>query len=349
MSKERWRGQKGPTLDPDSQVAYLESRGITFERIDKTAAARYLRDVGGFMRTASYKSLFPKTTDCVETTGHKGETEGSETARIQEAAKDEEGATGQGISRYVGLDFSELIDLTEIDHQLRMTFLPIALDAEQAAKLSLLYKADKHHEDPYALINDYFSSLSSGRRARLEAELEDRRGDADVYEGELINKYVGDMPVWVIAEVLDFGDFLELWGYCAERWHDSDLKEMRYLLKNVKELRNACAHGSAVLNGITTDIYRYEVPRPLVDALSGGKINAPHERDRWTKNPRTLEMLCALWASCHIVRSNDRKSTAKKDLGTLLDRARLHADWYADVEPLISCYRFFSEVIRAWY
>lgn len=318
MAKQRWRGQKGPTLDPDSQVVYLESRGVTFERVDRQTAARYLRDVGGYMRTASYKSLYPKTTGA------------------------------GGVSRYIGLDFSELIDLTEIDHRLRMTFLPIALDVEQAAKLELLYCADRHREDPYAVVGDYFSSLSGGRRARLEAELEDRRGDSDVYEGELIDKYVGDMPLWVIAEVLDFGDFLELWAFCANRWHDDDLKETRYLLKDVKELRNACAHGSAVLNGISSGASKYETPRPLQDALSGSHIGTGDERDRWTRNPRTLEMLAALWGMRDIVRSDDRREAAKAGLDALLARASLHADWYADVEPLCGCYRFFSLVAQAW-
>lgn len=61
------------------------------------------------------------------------------------------------------------------------------------------------------------TTLSASRAggARLEAELEDRRGDADVYAGDLIDKYVGDMPVWVIAEILDFGDFLELWRFVS--------------------------------------------------------------------------------------------------------------------------------------
>ncbi len=347
MAKERWRGLKGPGLDPESQIAYLESRGITFERIDKAEAAAYLRDVGGFMRTASYKSLYPKTL------GAGDGAQNGVNATHQDGSRDKINAGSRGgsaqISRYMGLDFSELVDLTEIDHQLRITFLPIALDVEQAAKLSLLYQANKHHEDPYGLVNDYMDSLSGGRKARLEAELEDRRGDSDIYEGDLIDKYAGDMPVWVFAEALDFGDFLELWGYCAGRWQSDDLREMRYLLKDVKDLRNACAHGSAVLNGITTGTFPHDAPKMLSSGLSGAQIGTPDERTRWLKNPRTLQMLATLWASSHIVRSDDRRQAAREGLDSLLQRCRLHADWYADVEPLTSSYRFFSQAIRSWY
>lgn len=357
MAKQRWRGLKGPGLDPESQIAYLESRGITFERIDKAEAAAYLRDVGGFMRTASYKSLYPKTTGIVNVPQDSASVDRRDNlggnGGQRKSSRDKVNAGSRGgsaqISRYMGLDFSELVDLTEIDHLLRITFLPIALDVEQAAKLSLLYQANKHHEDPYGLVIDYMDSLSGGRKARLEAELEDRRGDSDVYEGDLIDKYVGDMPVWVFAEALDFGDFLELWGYCAGRWQSDDLREMRYLLKDVKDLRNACAHGSAVLNGITTGTFPHDAPKMLICGLSGAQIGTPDERTRWLKNPRTLQMLATLWASSHIVRSDDRRQAAREGLDSLLQRCRLHADWYTDVEPLTSAYRFFSQSVRAWY
>lgn len=314
----RWRGEKGPTLDPERQVTYLESRGIGFERMDRKEAAAYLRDVGGFMRTAAYKSLFAKERD------------------------------GHGITRYVGLDFSQLVDLCEIDHDLRHVFLPIALDVEQAAKLALLYQADRQGENPYDLVGDYFVSLSGGRRARLEAELEDRRGDADVYAGDLIDKYVGDMPVWVIAEILDFGDFLELWRFCAERWRSDDLVQERYLLKDVKELRNACAHGSCVLNGIGAGQTRYPAPDLLVRAVSATRVGTTADQDRWLNNPRTLEMLATLWCSHELVRSDDRRAEARLGLEALAARCRQHADWYRDNEPLTSCYRYFSGIVAAW-
>ncbi len=134
MAKERWRGLKGPGLDPESQIAYLESRGITFERIDKAEAAAYLRDVGGFMRTASYKSLYPKTTGIVNVPQDSASVDRRDNlggnGGQRKSSRDKVNAGSRGgsaqISRYMGLDFSELVDLTEIDHLLRITFLPIA-------------------------------------------------------------------------------------------------------------------------------------------------------------------------------------------------------------------------------
>ena len=58
-------------------------------------------------------------------------------------------------------------------------------------------------------------------------------------------------------------------------------------------------------------------------------------------------MLAALWGIRDIVRSDDRHEAAKAGVDALLARARLHADWYTDVEPLCSCYRFFSQTARA--
>lgn len=314
----RWHGKPGPTLNPKDQISYLASRGISFERVDQNTAARYLRDTGGFMRTASYKSLFPK---------------------LRHA---------DGSSSYIGLDFAELMDLTEIDHQLRLSFLPLALDVEHSAKLQLLYLANKKHEDPYEIVEAYISSLSAGKQERLMAELESRRGDNDIYSGLLIDKYVGDMPLWVIAEVFDFGDFLDLWGFCARRWHSEELIQLRYLLKDTKDLRNACAHGSCILNGIACGYTPYETPLLLTQALKSARITSEQEIERWTSNPRTLELLAALWCSKELVRDERRRTYAHTSLDKLFARARKHADWYTDNEALVSCYRFFMLIAKAW-
>ncbi|WP_068539115.1 Abi family protein [Olegusella massiliensis] len=316
--KMRWHGKPGPTLDPKDQISYLASRGITFERVDQNTATRYLRDTGGFMRTASYKSLFPKLRH----------TDGS--------------------SSYIGLDFAELMDLTEIDHELRFCFLPLVLDVEHSAKLQLLYLANKKHEDPYEIVEAYISSLSSGKRQRLMAELENRRGDNDIYSGFLIDKYVEDMPLWVIAEVFDFGDFLDLWGFCARRWHSEELVQVRYLLKDTKDLRNACAHGSCILNGIASGYAPYETPLPLIQALKNAHIASDQQIMRWTSNPRTLELLAALWCFNKLVRDEQRRAYAHTSLDKFFARARKHADWYTDNETLVSCYRFFMLIAKAW-
>jgi hypothetical protein len=156
------------------------------------------------------------------------------------------------------------------------------------------------------------------------------------------------MPVWVIAEVLDFGDFLDLCDFCAERWSDTRLTEVNRLLRDIKELRNACAHGSCVLNGIGKGTSPFKTPAPLVSALSGARLAGDHELIQWTTNPRTLEMLAALWGLHELVRSDARKEEAREGFKKLLDRAQLHAEWYAHNELLCSCYRFFERIIVAW-
>lgn len=316
--KTRWYGKPGPTLNPKDQVSYLASRGISFELFDQERAMQYLRNTNGFMRTAAYKSLFPK---------------------LRHA---------DGTSSYINLDFAQLVDLTEIDHQLRLCFLPLALDVEYAAKLHLLYLANKKHEDAFGLVKDYISSLSAGKQERLSAELENRRGDNDVYSGMLIDKYVGDMPLWVMAEVLDFGDFLELGHFCARRWHLDDLSALLYLLKDTKNLRNACAHGSTIINGIAKGKAKYETPEVLTQALWASRVASKDEIGRWTNNPRTLELLAALWCSRELVHDDDRRAFARSNLEQLCARMRQHADWYHDNEVLVSCYRFFVRIVDAW-
>ena len=54
-----------------------------------------------------------------------------------------------------------------------------------------------------------------------------------------------------MIEIVSFGDYLRFYKFCADRWNDKDLLNDFYLMKDVKELRNAAAHNNCILNDVT--------------------------------------------------------------------------------------------------
>ena len=73
----------------------------------------------------------------------------------------------------------------------------------------------------------------------------------DLYSGDVIRKYEGDMPLWAYLEVVSFGCFIPIVKYCADRWDDGELARDHYRLKYVKSVCNACAHQHAIINDLS--------------------------------------------------------------------------------------------------
>ena len=82
------RGLK-PMLTPEEQVALLKTKGVTFERCDEAEAIFALTERDSFLHIASYRKLFPKHQD------------------------------GCDAGKYIGLDFADLVDLDELDGEIR--------------------------------------------------------------------------------------------------------------------------------------------------------------------------------------------------------------------------------------
>ena len=86
---EESKGARKPKLTVGEQIDHLKSKGVTFDLCDEQTAARILSERDRYFRLATYRVLFPKRVG--------GERDG----------------------QYAGLDFGHLVDLAEIDQELR--------------------------------------------------------------------------------------------------------------------------------------------------------------------------------------------------------------------------------------
>lgn len=212
------RGLK-PMLTPEEQVELLKAKGVTFERCDEQKAIEALTRRDTFLHIASYRKLFQ--------VHQKGANKG----------------------KYVRLDFADLLDLNSLDDELRCSFLSTACDIERMAKTALVARIAGSDEDGYRIVADFMESQQRRYRKMIVGNLK-TRVESDVYAGELIAKYGEAMPVWVLLEVSPLGTLLAFYLFCAERWDDEPMRQEHYALKGVKAVRNCCAHGSCIINGL---------------------------------------------------------------------------------------------------
>ena len=231
-----------PKLTIDEQIEHLKAKGVTFDRCTESEAAAYLADVNYYFHVASYRSLFEKRVG--------GDLDGT----------------------YVGLDFSDLMALTELDRELQNAILPITLATEEFAKTTIMEAVTaRANEDGYSIVAEYWESLPDIERNHRMQEID--RLKRDEYSGSLANKYGDAVPLWVYLELMSFGTLINFYLFCSRRWISNDLRQTHYLLRFSKSLRNATAHGSCLLNGMLRQNTHYTTHIKVIEAMRNAEFS----------------------------------------------------------------------------
>ena len=323
-TKQQGKGRQGkPLLTVGQQVERLKAKGVTFKLCDEASAADYLRSGNNYLRTQSYRALYPRQTE------------------------------GPNSGAYINLDFADLVSLSSLDRQLRETFLAMTVDIEHFAKMKLLRLLEDRDEDGYALLDDFHTSLNHAGRNAIQGNFNARsRADEghDIYVGDLIAHTRDDMPVWVFLEVIDFGLFLTLYKFCAERWGDDVMLQEHYVLKSVKALRNAAAHNHCIINGFvqSAEPAGYPTNALITDALNAAGMGRTKTRRAKLANLRMAQIAATLWclnAFC------TRESTSRRHaarLRLLRETYERSADRYALNSSLTSFFVFLWKLVDIW-
>ena len=312
-----------PLLTIPRQISLLKSKGVTFDLYPEEEAATFLAR-NNYLRTASYRKLYEQRID------------------------------GDKAGTYIGLDFGDLVALSRIDRRLREALLLAAVDIEHFAKVHLLNRAESEGEDGYTIVQSFYESLNHSEHNRIQGTLKARGSVGerrDNYTGDLIAHYgIENLPIWAIVEVMEFGPFLTLYKFCAERWADSRMLQEHYVLKSVKTLRNATAHGSCIVNGFTKNAERtdYEINALIAKSVSAAGMPSTKTRRSKMRNLRIAQIAATLWAIkefCPAETCQVRHSLRFAELRRFIDDTGLLA---RANDGIVSFFDFLGKLIDIW-
>ena len=281
-----------PLLNTDGQINHLIKKGVSFNYMSESDARSYLEQNNNYFRLRAYRKNFDKHPDVP----HKG--------------------------NYINLDFAMLVDLSVIDMRLRYILLEFVRDVEHFAKVLLLRKVTEACEDGYQIVSDYFDALktndillNTNSYDRLQDELHRNRDNP--YCGGIIDKYDGNYPIWAFVEVIPMGSFIHFFEFCSRRLNDSALLDIVYLLKTVKDLRNAAAHSNCILHDLAAQDAKHKANRNMIQKLSG----IPNKsRSKKLNNERMRQITTLLYTHNLIVTSPGVHNRAATKLSELKDR-----------------------------
>ena len=236
--------EKKPYCSATELVDKMESKGITFQKISKNDAAKYLIEKNNFLRLYAYRKNFQKA------------------------------ELGEKKGKYINLDFFHLKALAILDLQLRKQIFGICIDIEHCLKLSLLKDFEtRKPEDAYAIVTSFFKNNYYTANDILQKSIQ-RNG----YISDLLKKYISecdqlnnedddvcyytflqnntkkqyciDMPIWVLLESITFGGLIRFYKFYYE-YYEKDSPIPIKLLNSIKSIRNACAHNNCILHDLS--------------------------------------------------------------------------------------------------
>lgn len=312
-----------PFLNTEQQIEHLKEKGITFTHTTEEEAKEYLKNNNNLFKISSYRKNYDQIN-----------------------------------GRYVSLDFAFLQDLAIIDMTIRYTLLQLSLDIEHYVKVDLLRHIEEAGEDGYSICTDYIEQLNKEQYFRLSSEL--KRCSNSIYTQDLFAKYHLsspayenrsdiELPIWVFLEIVPFGRIVDFYRFCSQRFNDKKMNKNFYILLQVKELRNACAHSSCIINNLRDYISSSKPPYSIQNAISKIDGISKITRKKKLNNPRMQQISVLLYAHMHFVTSTGVHNKACTLLKDMIQRIYKNAHYYEDNEIVGSSFLFLKSLIDNWF
>ena len=221
------------------------------------------------------------------------------------------------------------------------------LDLEHYSKVSLLSKIESFTKDGYSLVEDYILDLKN-KNEYIFLENELNKNIKGTYCGDLIAKYQGEYPVWVFVEIIPFGRFIKFYMFVANKLQDKEMIDEAYLLKNVRELRNACAHNNCILNDLKARTSNYKTNYKILREIA--RIGISKEtRNKRMSNSRIQQIVTLLYLNKKITTSKGVLKYQTEKLQNLKERIEYHMDFYDKNNLIQANLIFLNKIIDNWY
>lgn len=310
-------------LTIEKQIEYMRNENnISFSDYPEEKAIDFLTNNNYFFRLKAYAKLYEKSQK-------KGEEK-----------------------KYIDLRFSQLVELSKIDLYIRQLIINITLSIEHSIKVEILRNISiDDKENGFEIVKNFFSERGYRCFSKIENKydnIKDNPNNVD-YSSNLVKKYFPNFPVWVLLEIIDFGDLIEFYSFYYYR------NSTYFNLFNVKKLRNACAHNNCLLPSLKTKSKNSN--QDLINTLNVKfKFNPSLSRNEISKLKRLFikDFIVMIIVCCDVIKSDKLRAFHMKELKNLFDNIALNSKKVFEVSNesdkyLIESFNLIRKIIDKYY
>ena len=279
-------------LNIKEQIQNLKSKGITFDIVNEETAECVLPYSTYLFKIKSYARNF-------DTAG----------------------------GRYLGLDFAHLYELSKIDMYFRRALFNILIGVEHCLKTNLLKDFSTLDKNTAKMLTADFLKSNLGRKTKnfLERPIKGRSVSKLLIES---NSPPEQMPFWVLVEIIQLGNLLELYEYFYQKrfknfYKHNDAILISNAMFSLKCLRNSVAHNNCILTNvfnedkenIQQELYRILSPdRYKIQSKMGDSI------EKMLTNQTISDFLMAILLAKLTVKSDGMLNSIKRELSVFFKK-----------------------------
>ncbi len=326
-----------PMLTSDQLIDHLKDKGVLFNITSEGDAKKHLSEHNNYFKLSSYRKNYPKADK------------------------------GVNAGKYLSLEFAYLVELARLDTEIRHLLLQMSLDIEHFLKVALIKAVEDRmatigDEDGYKIIEGFLLADDVQPVSERAQILSKRSGgfarkvsqnQKNPYCRGLINNYSDEMPVWTFVELVSFGDLRDLVEYYSLKTGWTPPVDLQSL-DRVRQIRNACAHGNAIINDLrrVTDPQKVGVsttPLYLTSFLKNASVTKL-TRIHKMQNPRVNQIVHLLYIYDTMVTSKNTRTKRLSELKNLLNvRMKQNSTYFQSNNMLTSTYQFFVKIVDYMY
>lgn len=301
---------------PEALIEQMKRKNIKFDLVTEEDAKFFLENSTYYKKISSYKNNF------------------------HYAIKD-------GTKNYFDLDFAYLKELSTIDMHLRKIILHICLNIEHSIKIRIINGCQKQNYNGFDIVEEFINIYPSVKENIL-------KNATTSYCSELIANHKNKLPIWVLIEVISFGDLCKLFKFLTDRDIFGDhtkyvQRDNVSILYAVHNLRNAVAHSHCILRDL-----RYQNNVSSLHSLSVFVSNVPEITETQRKNALTTKVYsdftCLLYAINTFIDSVGMRKGAIDELHQIFtERMLRNKTYFVHCNPVKNAYKFFKKILDFYF
>lgn len=216
------------------------------------------------------------------------------------------------------IEFATLADLAVIDMQIRYFLMDVITKNPKV--------------DGYDIVKDYAVYNPIGFTNTKNA-LSNNHYLKNVYI-----KHKNDIPIWVLIEVMDFGNLCYLVEmYCDKYPSNKRLKKAKQLGKYARHIRNACAHSNVILVDVLEQTLS---PSSSITSLAS-MLNISRDIIKYRKIHDIFSLVVLHREYCSKALGKQRF----KEFIKIAKRTKKHEDYYKQNTKIIEMYKNFVKTL----